>query len=92
MDKLLEHNKILVREIEDLKAKNEMLEAELKRFVASMHDKEIELINDKVSHETVEQTEEICMYVCEKCDFRAHSNAGLNTHIYVKHTTTKFEK
>ena len=64
----MEENRILVREVEDIKAKNEMLEAKLKRFVASMHDKEIELIDDKVSHETVEQTEEICMYVCEKCE------------------------
>ena len=87
VDKLLEENRILVREVEDLKAKNKMLEAKLKRFVASMHDKEIELIDDKVSHETVEQTEEICMYVCEKCDFRTNSTAGLNTHISVKHTT-----
>ena len=86
MAKLLEQNEELVREIEDLKDRNKMLEAELKRFAYSMHEKEIELIDDKVSHETSEQTEKICMYDCEKCDFRAHSSADLSTHISVKHT------
>ena len=37
LDKLLEENKTLIREIENLKAKNEMLEVELKRYVTPMH-------------------------------------------------------
>ena len=57
--KLLEQNEELVREIEDLKDRNKTLEAELKRFAYSMHEKEIELIDDKVSYETYEQTEKI---------------------------------
>ena len=76
LDKLLEENRTLIREIENLKAKNEMLEVELKRYVTSIHDKEIEVVDEK--------KEEI--FMCEKCDFKAHSTTVLDTHISEKHT------
>ena len=85
MNKLLEEKKILIREIESLKAKNEMLEVELNRYVTPMHDEEIGLV------EPVEQIEETCINVCDKCDFTAHSTADLNTHISEKHTNKKLK-
>ena len=87
VDKLMEENKTLIREIDNLKAKNKMLEGELKRYLTSTNDKENELVDDMVGHEPVKQNEEIRMFVCEKCDFTAYSAESLNTHISEKHTT-----
>jgi hypothetical protein len=92
VNKLLEQIDTLVKEIEDLKAGNKMLEANLKRSIALMHEKEFESIDDKDSHKTVEQTEENCIHACEKCEFKAHSNTDLNNHISVKHTTTNLKR
>ena len=92
MDKLLQQNKELLREIEDLKEKNKMLAAELSRSVDLMHEEDIGLIDKKVSHKTFEQTEEVSMYVCEKCDFRAHSTADLSTQISVKYKITNLKR
>ena len=53
-----------------------MLEVLLKRYVTPVHHIEIEVVDEK--------KEEI--FMCEKCDFKAHSTTGLDTHISEKHT------
>ena len=87
LDKLFELNKSLMREIEGLKDKNKILEEELKRYVTSMQDTEIEVKDDKVSHETTKnvKNDTIKLFLCDHCNFVSNLEERFKKHTENNH-------